>query len=213
MEKEQILSAYSDFLLEHQEQPKSMHHFAKHLELSEQDIYSHFASFEAMERSILAHFVENARDLTMEQAKNDDAFQEQRTQMVTFYLTFVEVLKANRSLVQLLLPKGKDQLRAWKNLKSAKRVFLAYVQMLDIKIEALSFIPSDKVKEKTLEVAAWSQFHTILAFWMNDDSADFERTDIFIEKSLKLSFEISDSTILQSFVDLGKFVTQHEEVR
>lgn len=150
-------------------------------------------------------------DLTIEQAQSDEAFNEQQTQMVTFYLTFVEVLKANRSLVMILLPKGKDQLQSLKNLKSAKKVFLDYVHSLDIKIEALSFIPSDKVKEKTLEVAAWSQFITILAFWMNDDSAGFERTDIFIEKSLKLSFEISDSSILHSIVDLGKFVTQNEK--
>ncbi len=211
MKKEEVLSAYADYLLDHQERPKSMYHFAKHLEIGEQDVYSHYASFEAMEASMMAQFVENARDLTIEQASNDESFAEQRTQMVTFYLTFVEVLKANRSLVQLLLPKGKDQLQAWKNLKSAKKVFLEYVNSLDINIEALSFIPSDKVKEKTLEVAAWSQFITILAFWMNDDSADFERSDIFIEKSLKLSFDISDSTILHSIVDLGKFVTHHEK--
>lgn len=213
MEKETILSAYSDYLLDHQERPKSMHHFAKHLEIGEQEIYAHFASFEAIEASIMAHFVENARDLTVEQASSNEAFTDQRTQMVTFYLTFVEVLKANRSLVQLLLPQGKEQLQAWKNLKQAKHTFLDYVRSLDIKIEALSFIPSDKVKEKTLDVAAWGQFITILAFWMKDDSPDFERTDIFIEKSLKLSFEISDSTILHSIVDLGKFVTQNEEAR
>lgn len=210
MEKDTILSAYSDYLLDHQERPKSMHHFAKHLEIGEQDIYAHFASFEAMESSIMGHFVENARDLTVEQAANDEAFTDHRTQMVTFYLTLVEVMKANRSLIQVLLPKGKEQLQAWKNLKSAKTIFLEYVKTLDIKIEALSFIPSDKVKEKTVEVAAWSQFISILAFWMKDDSPDFERTDIFIEKSLKLSFEISDSTLLHSIVDLGKFVTQRE---
>lgn len=211
MKKDEILSAYSEYLLDHQERPKSMHHFAKHLEISEQDIYAHFASFEAMEGHILAQFVENARDLTVEQASNDEAFSDQRTQMVTFYLTLVEVLKSNRSLVLLLLPKGKDQLQAWKNLKAARKVFLEYIGSLEIQIEALSFIPSDKVKEKTLEVAAWTQFISILAFWMKDDSADFERTDIFIEKSLKLSFDISDSTIIQSIVDLGKFVTQHEK--
>ncbi|MCR9171490.1 MAG: TetR family transcriptional regulator C-terminal domain-containing protein [bacterium] len=213
MEKEEILSAYSDYLLDHQERPKSMHHFAKHLEVGEQDIYAHFASFEAMESGIMAHFVENARDLTIEQASNDEAFTDQRTQLVTFYLTLVEVLKANRSLVLLLLPKGKEQLQGWKNLKSSKTIFLDYVRNLNIKIEALSFIPSDKVKEKSVELAAWGQFVTILSFWLKDESPDFERTDIFIEKSLKLSFDISDSTILQSIVDLGKFVTQSETVK
>ena len=211
MERKEILSTYSDYLLDHQERPKSMHHFAKHLEIDEQDIYAHFASFEAMEASIMANLVENVVDLTVEQAQNDHTFSEPRVQMVTFYLTFVEVLKANRSLVLLLLPKGAEQLQAWKNLKSAKKVFLAYVKALDINAEALSFIPSDQIKEKTVEVAAWSQFKIILAFWMQDDSVDFERTDIFIEKSLKLSFDISDSTILQSIVDLGKFVARHEK--
>ncbi len=213
MEKDTILSAYGDYLLDHQERPKSMHHFAKHLEIGEQDIYAHFASFDSMEAGMFGHFVENARDLTIEQAATDAAFQEQRAQMLTFYLTLTEVLKANRSLVMLLLPKGKDQLKAWKNLKSARGIFLDYVRTLDIQIEALSFIPSDKVKEKTLDAAAWGQFLSILGFWMHDDSPGFERTDIFIEKSLKLSFEISDSSILQSIVDLGKFVVQDEKAR
>lgn len=213
MEKEKILSAYSDYLLDHQEQPKSMNHFAKHLEIGEQEIYAHFASFDAMESGMMGHFVENARDLTLEQAASDEAFTDQRTQMLTFYLTLTEVLKANRSLVTLLLPSGKDQLKAWKNLKSSKSIFLEFVRSLDITIEALSFIPSDKVKEKTMDVAAWGQFISILGFWMKDDSPDFERTDIFIEKSLKLSFEISDSSILHSIVDLGKFVVQDEKTR
>lgn len=211
MEKDNILSAYSDYLLDHQERPKSMHHFAKHLEIGEQDIYVHFASFDAMESGMMAHFIENARDLTIEQAASDEAFQEQQAQLLTFYLTLTEVLKANRSLVMLLLPKGKDQLNVWKNLKSARGVFLEYIRTLDIKIEALSFIPSEKVKEKTMDAAAWGQFLTILGFWMKDSSPGFERTDIFIEKSLKLSFEISDSSILHSIVDLGKFIVQNEK--
>lgn len=211
MERDQLLNAYSEYLLEHQEQPQTMHHFAKQLDCDEQDIYSYFASFDAMDAAILAQFVENARELTDKQAAKDKSFEEQRVQLLTFYLTLTEILKANRSLVKLLLPTNKEQLRSWKNLKNARKSFLDYVHALNITIEALSFIPSEKVKDKTLDAAAWGQFLSILGFWMHDDSADFERTDIFIEKSLKLSFELSDSTVLKSLVDLGKFIMQHEK--
>jgi len=211
MEKETLLEGYGVYLLEHQSRPKSMYHFAQHLKIDEQNIYAHFASFDSMESAIMGQFVENARDLALQQAAEDDAFKEQRAQLLTFYLTLVEVMKANRSLTLLLLPKGKDQLQAWKNLKSAKHIFLEYINTLGITIEALSFIPSDTVKDKALEVTAWGQFLSILGFWIKDDSADFERTDIFIEKNLKLSFDIADSNIIQSIVDLGKFTMRHEK--
>jgi AcrR family transcriptional regulator len=201
MKKEDILSAYGEYFLEHQESPKSMYHFAKHLEVEEERIYAHFSSFDAIQAEIIAAFVENAIELTQKQAESDESFSDQRTQLLTFYLTLTEILKGNRSLALLLLPQDKNQLQAWKNLKATKKVFLHFIRGLDIKIDALSFIPSDDIKSKTVDMAAWAQFISIMGFWIKDDSPGFERTDIFIEKSLKLSFELSDSNILQSAVD------------
>jgi hypothetical protein len=43
-------------------------------------------------------------------------------------------------------------------------------------------------------------------YWLKDTSPDFEKTDLFIEKSLKLSFDIVDSSVAESFIDFGKFM-------
>ena len=41
---------------------------------------------------------------------------------------------------------------------------------------------------------------------MKDESANFEKTDIFIEKSLKLSFDLTESNVVKSIFELGKFL-------
>jgi hypothetical protein len=45
-----------------------------------------------------------------------------------------------------------------------------------------------------------------LKFWLDDTSASFEKTDIFIEKSIKVSFDVIDTTPLKSIIDFGKFL-------
>jgi hypothetical protein len=45
-----------------------------------------------------------------------------------------------------------------------------------------------------------------LKFWLDDVSPKFEKTDIYIEKSVNLSFELMDTAPIDSLIDLGKFI-------
>jgi hypothetical protein len=45
-----------------------------------------------------------------------------------------------------------------------------------------------------------------IKFWLDDNSKGFEKTDIFIEKSVNASFDILDTTPLKSVIDFGKFL-------
>ena len=45
-----------------------------------------------------------------------------------------------------------------------------------------------------------------LKFWMDDTSPNFEKTDIFIEKSVDTSFELFEIKPLKKLIDLGKFL-------
>ena len=45
-----------------------------------------------------------------------------------------------------------------------------------------------------------------MKFWMDDTSASFEKTDIFIEKSVNTSFDVLNVIPLKSIIDFGKFI-------
>ena len=62
------------------------------------------------------------------------------------------------------------------------------------------------IQEKALQESAWIQLLMTLKFWLDDTSAAFEKTDIYIEKSVKASFELMNTAPLESLIDFGKFL-------
>lgn len=205
MTKEKIVEAYSDYINEYSERPRSVANFAKNLNIEEVQVYEYFASFCVMESYIMDHFVKNAINLTqknVEISEKDVA----KESLLTFYYSFIEILTANRSLVLFIMPSGKIQYLNSKVLQSAKVSFLDFFNDLNFEMHALSFIPESTIRSKTKETVLWGQFQTILMYWLSDQSSGFEKTDQFIEKNLKLSFDIADSNITESLVDFGKFL-------
>ena len=57
--------------------------------------------------------------------------------------------------------------------------------MLDIKQEQF-----EKIQENALKESAWFQLLLTMKFWLEDTSESFEKTDIFIEKSINTSFDL-----------------------
>ncbi|MFT4661174.1 MAG: hypothetical protein ACI8XB_001445 [Patiriisocius sp.] len=205
MKREKVLEAYSEYISEFNERPKSIAAFAKNIQLEESDIYEHYASFSIMEAQIMNHFVENAISLTRE-SLNELNHAIAKESLLTFYYSLSEVLTANRSLVLFLMRAEKTHSMNLKKLKVAKSSFLQFFNDLNYDIVALSFIPDSAIKAKTKETAVWGQFCSILFYWLKDESPNFEKTDVFIEKSLKLTFDIAESNVAESFIDFGKFL-------
>jgi hypothetical protein len=50
------------------------------------------------------------------------------------------------------------------------------------------------------------QMLLVLKFWMDDTSPAFEKTDLFIEKSLNAGFDVLNLFNQQNILDLGKFI-------
>jgi hypothetical protein len=60
--------------------------------------------------------------------------------------------------------------------------------------------------DRSLDESLWVQLILCFKFWMDDDSAGLEKTDIFIEKSINTGFDLLNVQPLQSVIDLGKFL-------
>ncbi|MDG1529675.1 MAG: TetR family transcriptional regulator C-terminal domain-containing protein [Polaribacter sp.] len=208
MNKIEIVSKYIDTILETGKKPASIYKFSKDLNIEEKEFYKFFSSFEHLEKNIFTLFFENATALLnkTEDFKSYDA----KNKLLSFYFTFFEILTENRSYVLLALKESKNSLKNLKKLEELKKAFSGFI--LEIQIEKLDLKQEkfEKIQDKGIQEGFWIQFLMIIKFWMDDTSSSFEKTDIFIEKSVHASFDIINTTPVKSFIDLGKFLLKEK---
>lgn len=204
IKKSDLIANYMDYVLANDERPKSVYAFAKSAGFEEALFYQYFGSFDALEASIFNAFLENTITVLhkSEEYKGFDA----RNQLLSFYYTFFENLTANRSYVVYALHHHKKQLQSLQALKELKKGFSEYVESLNIETIDLHQEKLEKIQERGLKETMWFQLLVTLKFWLEDGSPQFEKTDIFIEKSVNASFDLMDTTPLKSVIDLGKFL-------
>ncbi|MNX12195.1 hypothetical protein D3C86_419690 [compost metagenome] len=202
--KEDIVSMYMNEVLEKGQKPKSVYHFAKENDFTEAEFYTFFGTLEGLEKEIFRLFFVNTIDVLH---KNSD-YQEydMKNKMLSFYFTFFEVLTANRSYVLQSLKLDRNPLKNLVQLTSLRESFKGYVAEIltdDYRLEQEKF---QKFQEKGIQESAWLQLMMTIKFWMDDESAAFEKTDIFIEKSVNASFELMNVAPLNHLIDFGKFL-------
>ncbi|HEU4788750.1 MAG TPA: TetR family transcriptional regulator C-terminal domain-containing protein [Flavobacterium sp.] len=204
LSKDLILSMYMNHTLEHNEKPKSVFHFSKVNGFTEAEFYTFFGTLESIEKEIFNTFFEK----TIELLQKDDNYEsyDMKTKLLSFYFTFFELITANRSYVVMTLKQHQNQLKNLMLLSDFRNKFKDYISEIitddfRIKIEKLQ-----QYQEKVLTESFWIQFLLTLKFWIEDSSPSFEKTDIYIEKSVKVSFELIDITPIDSLIDFGKFI-------
>jgi hypothetical protein len=126
--------------------------------------------------------------------------------MLSFYFTFFELLAANRSYVVLSLKGDKNPLQGLMQLSSLRNGFKDFVSEIISDEYRLKQEKFQQIQEKAIQESAWFQLLMTLKFWLDDTSASFEKTDLFIEKSVKASFELMNTAPLESLMDFGKFL-------
>jgi hypothetical protein len=200
-----LIEFYMDYVLTHNQKPKSVYAFAKDNNFEEQQFYEFFGTFEALEQSIFKVFFENTNRV-LEKSEDYATFDAQN-KLLSFYYTFFEVLTANRSyVVHVLGETNTNSLKSLKSLAHLKKNFTNYIEHLDIKTIDLKQEQLVKLQNRGLKESAWFQLLVTIKFWLDDTSPSFEKTDIFIEKSVKASFDLIDTTPLKSIIDFGKFL-------
>ena len=202
--KEKIVSMYMDYVLENSEKPKSVYHFTKLNNFSETEFYSFFGTIESIEKEIFKIFLDKTVELLN---KNPDYENyDMKSKMLSFYFTFFEILTANRSYVVMVLNENNNQLKKLTQLSGLRSSFKKYVRDIisdDYRVQQEKL---QNFQEKAIQETSWVQLLLTLKFWLDDSSPSFEKTDIYIEKSVKATFELMNIAPLESLIDFGKFI-------
>ena len=202
--KEKLIEAYMDYVLQHNETPKSIYSFAKMNHFEESEFYAFFGSFDALECAVYELFFVK----TMKTLQNSKEYKvyDAMNQLLSFYFTFFGNLTANRSYIFNSLKLEINSLHSINKLNILRKKFLNFIDELDLGGHDLSNKQLDNIKNSVVNESYWIQMLATIKFWMDDDSADFEKSDLFIEKSIAASFELSNTKPLKSVIDFGKFL-------
>jgi hypothetical protein len=208
--KENLVSWYMEFVLENNHNPKSVFSFAKENNFEESEFYKFYGSFEGIEQSIFSEFFNNTIKVL---AKSEDyPNYDARNKLLSFFFTFFEILTANRSYVVYALEGNEDvlKLKGLKLLKDLKQDFKAFSNNIGIEKFDLQQEQLGKIQDKTMQESSWIQLILTMKFWLDDTSPSFEKTDIFIEKSINSRFDLLDTKPLKSLLDFGKFILKEK---
>lgn len=201
LDKNQILEWYTDDVLK-EERPKNVYAFAQKHDIEESEFYAHFSSLTAIESYFFSSLFQ-ATVKTLNETEGYAAFTA-RDKWLSFYYTFFENLKLNRSFVIYAL--GKHNWDDLKKLKDLRTSFLEFAQ--EIEVEKIDFKQKDinKIQDKMMGETAWLHLLGTLKFWLKDESPNFEKTDVFIEKSVNAGMELTNIHAFKHVADFGKFI-------
>ena len=198
-----LVKMYVDYIVNHDIKPISISLFAKHNNFEESLFYKHYSSFEVLEQRIFRSFFEQTIELL---EKSEDYINyDARNKLLSFYFTFFELLTANRIYVVNTI-KNEQKLKIIKLFSSFKKVFTDYIETLEIERIDIHQKQLVCLQDTCLKEGAWIQLMFTFKFWMDDTSPSFEKTDIFIEKSINTTFDMINIQPLKSFIDFGKFI-------
>lgn len=203
--EDKIFELYGDYILNHGERPKNVYRFAKDNEFEEKDFYDYFSGFEQIEKSMLVNLFNKSVELASEVNSSDEITSKEK--LLNVYFIFFENMTMNRSLVLMIL--GNDKLHSAKISNQLKETHRHFIKTLDFNDWEMIQKAKDDVKnfhEKAREEALWIHLVSAIEFWKKDTSPSFEKTDIFIEKTIDTGFELMDNEPLRKVVDLGKFL-------
>ena len=203
--QEKIFELYGDYLLNHGEKPKNVYLFAKENNFEEKEFYHYFSGFEQIESEILNHLFTKSLELASEVNSSSEVTTKEK--LLNVYYIFFENMTMNRSLVLSIL--GSNKIQNIKTLQKLRETHQQFVNTLDFnEWEMIEKAKEDirKFNEKSRQEALWLHLVSAIDFWKKDTSPDFEKTDIFIEKTVDTGFELMDNEPLRKVFDLGKFL-------
>jgi Tetracyclin repressor-like, C-terminal domain len=201
----QIRQSYVEYMLENGKMPPSAYLLAKKLGMTDTDFYAEYNSLDAVEADIWLQLFEEARQQTTMQEVYERY--SVREKLLSFYYTWIEVLKANRSFVLFAARQPRQRLQV--TAAPFRRAFIDYAGELINEGRNTGEVVNRVLVTDRYADGFWYQAMFVLRFWIKDISPNFEQTDAAIEKAVNTSFDLIGKSPLDSLFDFGKFLFQN----
>lgn len=205
--REKIIKAFIEHVLETGKQPVSVYKFAQSIGLPEEEFYNYYTSFQGVKGAVW----EQIFDETMAKMRAQEVYTSYsaREKLLSFYYIWIEVLKRNRSYLLALYEGHADFKKVTpQEVRSFRLKFKNFAKGIIIEGKANDEVVDRKYISDKYDEVLWLETLFIFQFWLKDTSVSFEKTDVAIEKSVRLIFDLIGRTAVDSFVDLAKFIYQ-----
>jgi len=206
MDKATTIQQYKEYVLSHKQRPASVYTFMQDQGEDEKSFYAHFASFDALEQQLFHSYFEN----TISRLAGSEEYQEYDSlqKILAFFYTWLEVMQGERSLVKFMNQRANYSLF---NLTPTYMATTAEPFQEHIRKLLKSGMDDGQVADRLFvtryyKQGFWAQARLILQYWLKDNSADFEKTDAMVEKTLRLAFDVIEPNTLDSGFDLIRFL-------
>jgi len=201
---EEIQNAYIDYVLTKGTKPASVYVFAKENNITEEDFYNLYSSFEGIEDSVWTELCKRA----LTEVQNQEIWEQysSREKTLAFFYALIELLKSKRSFVLYSLKQSQQIIGTPSILKGVKILFEAFAAGLVEQGVESGELANRRFLTSKYKDALWIQFGVILNFWVKDNSPGFEKTDEAIEKGINVTFDLFGKSPLDSLFDYGKFM-------
>lgn len=209
--KNELQDAYWKYLLLEGERPKSVYAFMHSLEREEAEFYESYASLEALE----ATYWQMTVDATVEVLEKDEDYAEYPAdqKLLAFFFTYITHIQGSRSRLVEYFPKMRSIMVPSQSdrLKGMRHSFRNFAKGVVAEGVAQEIFADRKKLTDQYDRFLWMHFVAILQFYIKDESAEFQDTDAFIEKSTHLGIQSAAHGVLESGFDFIRFMAGKDE--
>ena len=199
-QREEILDKYLDRVLKKHKRPKAIHKFCEKNNIDQDVFHTYFSSFEDIEHLFWTTVTNSTLSLIDGDLKSDQPVEHK---LLNFYYTLFENFNMHKRAILIFLERTKTNPFPEKELR---KQIIPIIKTIAKDIKCILPPPLSKGSSLVYSELMWFQFLSVLKFWTNDKSHESEKTDIFIEKSIKLAFEVHHSFPTETIMDYGKFL-------
>lgn len=200
------MKSYKESVLSTGKRPVSVFSFCLDSGIKEEEFYTHFGSFQGVERAIWKGIMSN----TISRLTRDKAFGgfSAREKILALYFTLLEELTRERSYVVYQLDAASKLDIVPPFMRDFKESYEGFVGTIVSEGQEVGEIARRPYLDNRYPQLFWMHLVLLLQFWKNDDSPSFEKTDAYVEKSVRLAFDLIGKGALDSAVDFARFVIQ-----